>query len=192
MEHQSSRSRGFGVGRGRCSSDPDPLQRGPCLHSWPSACAALSDLGPPFEAAHPLRAQGGWGSGGVLPGACPQSQALPGLLPAEAHPACAPGQSGWPHAGILGSVLPPPCLPLTCVLFQVAVGSRVHLALRWAWTGVPRVSHPLPPLRLWLRLEASGSLSSPCCSAPGFRGPFSVCFLSFSLNCYSYVLIANN
>lgn len=49
---------------------------------------------PAFGAAHPLRALGGWGSGGVLPGVCPQSQALPGLPPAEAHPACAPGQSG--------------------------------------------------------------------------------------------------
>ena len=66
MEHQSSRSRGFGVGRGRCSSDPDPLQRGPCLHSWPSACAALSDLGPPFEAAHPPEGSGWMGVWGSL------------------------------------------------------------------------------------------------------------------------------
>ena len=110
MEHQSSWSRGFGVGQGRCSSDPDPLQRGPCLHSWPSACAALSDLGPLFGAAHPLRAQGGWGSGGVLPGACPQSQALPGLLPAEAHPACAPGRV----AGPMPAVWAPCCLRPAC------------------------------------------------------------------------------
>ena len=36
---------------------------------------------------------------------------------------------------------------------------------------------PTAPFRLWLCLEASGSPSSPCCSAPGFRAPFSVCSL---------------
>lgn len=187
-------ARGLGAGRGDV-----PLTLALCSAAPASALGHQpvqpSDLGPPFGAAHPLRAQGGWGSGGVLPGVCPQSQALPGLLLAEAHPACAPGQSGWPHASLLGPAQPPPCRPLTCVLFQVAMGSWLRLALRWARTSVPRVYHaftthcPVPPVALpggqWVSFQ-------PLLLSPWLPCALLCLLVDFSLNCCSCVLVADN
>lgn len=88
----------------------------------------------------------------------------------------------------------PPCLPLTCVLLQVALG--VPAPPRPIWTGVPCVfSMCLPPaarappkaLPGGQRVSFQSLLLSPWLPCATLH-----LLLSFSLNRYSCVLIANN
>ena len=167
------------LGRGRCPSDPDPLQRGPCLRSCPSAYVALSDLGPCLWGCPP-----------------PEGSGWPGVWRSLAR--CVPPVTGaaWPstgrgssclctRAGWLTScwptgpraVLHPACPSRVCSS-RLLWGSRLRLA---QFGPVSRaclacVYHPLPVLRPRLCLEASGSPSSLRCSAPGFHVPLSICF----------------
>lgn len=174
------------LGQGRCPSDPDPLQRGPCLRSCPSACAALSDLGPCLWGCPPPEGSGWLGAWGSL------ARCVPPVT-----------GSAWPSAGRGSSCL--------CAWAE-------WLTSCWP-TGPRAVLRPACPSRvcssrlLWgsrLRLAQFGPVSRGCLACvyhlaggqwvsfqPPLLSPWLPCatlhlLLSFLLNHYSCVLIANN
>lgn len=172
-EQPSSHSTWVSGGRA-WPSEPDPLHRSAHgsalghLPVWASQIWALSGaawpVGPSLpgrppgrlaaRALAPLGVQGGLGVGGVLPSVCTQSQAAPGLSPAEGtswpvQPGRAWPTPRWPRQRYAD----PHPAPLSRVVFQVsllklaAVESWLCLALRLGHlTCVPHSSPTWMPL----------------------------------------------